>query len=230
MDLPLIAILLLNYKRTDMALRTVRSTLKNLRYPKELTAWYLCDDGSPSEDFERVLNELQGQKILGYHNQRMRNPGQEDTYFCGKGYNQGMGICYQNTDFVLFLENDWELETSFDILPYVRLLQEREDVGICSFRILSVGADIHTVGHGGLHYFQYLRTTQYAYSGNPHLRHARFVRHYGWFNEGVNPGGVELAQDDKYRLDVAGGPWIWRPATIDPWGIWHHIGSDKSWA
>jgi hypothetical protein len=228
-DLPLLAILVMSYKRTEMTLRTINSTIQNMQYPKDKIAWYLCDDGTPKDEFDQVLAALDGQKLLGYHNEHLRNPGQEDTYFCGKGYNLGLGICHQNTDSVLILENDWELEQPFDLVPYVTMLQEREDVGICSFRMLSVGADVHTVGHNGIHYLQYLRTTQYAYSGNVQIRHGRFTRHYGWFSEDVNPGGIELAQDDKYRLDVTDGPWIWRPVAVDPWGVWHHIGQEKSW-
>ena len=167
--------------------------------------------------------------MIGYHNERIRNPGEEDTFFAGKGWNKALGISHQFTDFVLWLEDDWELEEPLDLVPCVRLLQEREDVGLVSFRILSVGNEVLTVGHDGRHYLQYQRTTQYSYSGNPQLRHARFVKHYGWFAENVNPGGIELAQDDKYRLDTNNGPVIWRPVAISPWGAWAHIGVDKSW-
>lgn len=231
-DLPKLSIVLVTYKRTEMALRTIESTCKNLIYPNELRFWHIGDDGTPPKDFDLLRSKLYDhQEILAYsHNERMRNDGQEDTFFAGKGWNKALGVAHQNSDFVLFLEDDWELEEPFDLVPYVKLLQEREDVGLVSFRILSVDNDVRTVGHDGIHYLQYHRTTQYAYSGNPHLRHARFVQHYGWFAEDVNPGGIELAQDDKYRFDTGDGPWIWRPVQIDPWGAFHHIGNEKSWA
>lgn len=230
-DLPKLSIVMVSYKRTEMALRTLRSTSQNLIYPKELRGFYLGDDGSNQKDFLKLLECLgeNQENVLGYHNERLRKPEHKDTFFAGLGWNKALGIAYQNSDFVLFLEDDWELEQPFDIVPYVKLLQENERVGIVSFRILSVGNDVHTVGHGGQVYLKYLRTTQYSYSGNPHLRHARFVRYYGWFDETVNPGGIELKQDDKYRLDVEDGPEIWRPVTVDPWGAWHHIGQEKSW-
>jgi hypothetical protein len=115
------------------------------------------------------------------------------------------------------------------LIRYVKLLQEHTEVGIVSFRILSIGADVRTVGWDGEIFLKYLRTTQYAYSGNPHLRHARYTTHYGWFAEDRNPGLIELHQDDQYRLDVKGGPEIWRPAMLDQWGGFHHIGQDKTW-
>lgn len=233
-DLPKLSIVLLTCKRLDVALRTIQSTCRNLGYPRELVSWYIADDGSPLSEFEEMRNILTGlgQSVVYSHRQRMRHPGEENTYFAGMGWNKALGIAHQNSDFVLQLEDDWELEQPFDIVPYVDLLQRNESVGIVTFRILSVGCDVHTVGDmaTGIHFLRYQRTTQYAYSGNPHIRHARFVKHYGWFDEHVNPGGIELKQDDQYRLDVNNGPWIWRPTAIDPWGAWHHIGKDKSWS
>lgn len=230
-DLPKLSIGLVTCKRRDVALRTIQSTCKNLGYPKELISWFVGDDGSSQKDFAAINNCIveQGHIVAYSHNERMRHPGQENTYFAGLGWNKTLGLCHQNSDFVLWLEDDWELDHPIDLVPYLKLLKEREDVGMVSFRILSVDNEVKTAGYDGRHYLQYMRTTQYSYSGNPQLRHARFTKHYGWFTEDVNPGGIELAQDDRYRLDVSDGPFIWRPAAIDPWGAWKHIGNEKSW-
>lgn len=227
-SLPPLAICMVTYNRTREALETVRSTCKNLTYPSGLVGWYLADDGSEPAHHQTILHEIEdcGFRVIGEHNERFREDG---SYNCGKGWNKGLGLSYQYSDFVLWLEDDWNLETPLDLIPYVKLLQEREEVGIVSFRILSVGADVHTVGHNGEVFLKYLRTTQYAYSGNPLIRHARFTRYYGWFAEDRSPGLIELHQDDMYRLDVKGGPEIWRPATMDMWGGWHHTGTDKTW-
>lgn len=229
-DLPKLAIAMVTYKRTEVALRTIHSTFNNLNYPKENIGFYLADDGSPKEHHEQLIEavESHGIKIIGEHNDRFRYPGQEDTHNAGIGWNKALGISHQFSDFVLFLEDDWELENPLELIPYVKLLQEREDVGICSFRILSVEADVRTVGHDGKLYLQYARTTQYSYSGNPNLRHARYTRHYGWFIENGNPGEIELKMDDQYLASI-NGPHIWRPLDISIWGGWFHIGQEKSW-
>lgn len=227
-SLPRVAIGLVTYRRTSMALQTIRSTIQNLQYPKELLGWYMGDDGSPVEHYRDVHDALDGNLIIGTHSRRMRHEGQEDTHNAGLGWNRCLGICHQWSDYVLWLEDDWNLDEPLNLVPYVELLQNREDVGICSFRILSTGADLHTVGHDGRVYLQYERRTQYAFSGNPYLRHARYTRHYGTFAEDRNPGLMELHQDDMYRLAME-GPRIWRPADISIWGSWKHIGSEKSW-
>lgn len=226
-DLPYLAILLLTYKRTYEALTTLDSTFKHLKYPPDKIKWYVADDGSEEEHHKAVINFIQARTpyLIGHHNQKFS----DIPYACGIGWNRGLGLCHQSSDFVLVLEDDWRMDEDLDLIPSVRLLQERDEVGIVSFRILSIGADVHTVSHDGNIYLEYQRTTQYAYSGNPHIRHARYTKHYGWFAEDRSPGLIELHQDDQYRLDVKGGPKIWRQANLDPWGAWHHIGKDKMW-
>lgn len=226
-ELPYLAILLLTYKRTHEALETIKSTHNHLMYPLDRIKWYVADDGSPKEHVDAILSCIlaRNPNLIGWHNEKFS----EIPYACGIGWNKGLGLCHQHTDFVLVLEDDWRMDENLDAERAVRLLQEREDVGIVSFRILSTGADVHTVGHDGMIYLEYQRTTQYAYSGNPHIRHARYTKHYGWYAEDRSPGLIELHQDDQYRLDVSGGPKIWRQANLDPWGAWHHIGTDKTW-
>lgn len=236
-NLPNIAIGLVTYRRTAEAIRTIISTRENLGYPKEKRAWYVADDGTQDKaHIEKILESLDGENVIGYHSERMRHGGHEGTHNAGLGWNRCLGNCHQYSDFVLFLEDDWDLDEPIDLVPYVRLLREREDVGAVSFRILSTGANVHTVGHNGNVYLRYLRTTQYAYSGNPYLRHARYTTKYGWFAEDRSPGEIELHQDDQYRYngltirDENDGPQIWRPAGISVWGAWKHIGTDKTWS
>jgi len=229
-----LAICLVTYKRTFEALQTIFSTCEHLKYPAELVRWYVADDGSPDEHHHAVLQALEKnkQQLIGEHNDRFRT---DDSYHCGKGWNKGLGICHQYSDFVLWLEDDWMMENDLNLIPYMQLLQENERVGIVSFRILSTGADVHTVGYNGEMFLRYKRNTQYAYSGNPLLRHARYTKFYQLFAEDRNPGELELQQDDSYRYrgtDIRNeedGPQIWRPATLDQWGAWHHVGKDKTW-
>lgn len=229
-SMPEIAIALVTYNRLGEALRTIESTCENLIYPKELIKWFVNDDGSGDEyvrELTKKLDEYDRKHWL--RTGRMRKEGQEESYFCGKGWNMALGNAHQYSDFVLWLEDDWVLDEPLDLSLYVRLLRERADVGAVSFRILSVETEVKTKGYEGKLFVEYLKTTQYAYSGNPILRHARFVKHYGWFDEEKDPGNIELNCDDRYRLDEKGGPMIWRPLDISPWGAWKHVGKEKTW-
>lgn len=225
-EYPTLAIVMVTYKRTAEAIVTVSSVSKNLVYPKEKRGWYIADDGSPVEHVNTILAELkdnQGEHVLGYHNEKFL-PG---TFFCGRGWNTALSKAHQYADIILWLEDDWRLERPLDVYPFVRMLLEREDVGIVRLGHLAVGSDVRIVGHNGVHYLYYLRSTGYAYSGNPLLRHRRYIEAYGTFKEDRNPGEIEVDYDSRYRASP--GPNIWRPADIPGWGIFGHIGTDKTW-
>lgn len=221
---PTVCIVLLTYKRTDLALRTIQGVVENLDYPKR--TWYIADDGSPQEHMNALISELRnrGESLYAYHN--------ENFYmrpYCGKGWNHALQRVHTLTDYVLWLEDDWYLQRPLDIRPYVRLLMERSDVGIVTMRGLSSGLRLEVTGHRGIHYLKVLREGadhSMAYSGNPLIRHTRYME-YGQFSPIDSPGDIEVDCDNRYRGHH--GPDIWRPAEIHGWGIWGHIGSSRTW-
>lgn len=223
---PPICVVLLTYLRTEMAVRTIRGVCENLDYPKELLSFYVADDGSSAGHVQVLLDEIQrgGVKIAGYHNEKFV-PG---STHCGIGWNTALQKGHQAADIVLWMEDDWELRTKFDIRPYIRMLTERTDIGAVRLCQLALGNDLRVQGHRGLHYLEYLRSSAYAYSGNPHFRHARFSEYYGLFKIDANPGDIELDYDSKFRA-MPDGPGIWRPADIPAWGVFGHIGREKTW-
>lgn len=241
-NFPNLAILLLSYKRVDESIRTIKGIVNNLAYKGNI-AWYVADDGTPAKDFTKILDALKSsdQEILGSHNHRF-------SPRTGAGWNKGLGICHQYSDYVLVMEDDWELSGKFDmnpenhpgdfkinpylndgkldINPYIEMLSQREDVGIVRLSGLAVGNNVEIVGHNGHHYLRYYKDRQYAFSGNPHIRHARFTQHYGWYSEDeLNPGELELNMDGRFR--AIDGPDVWRPSDIPGWGIFHHIGEKR---
>lgn len=226
-EYPTISAVLVTYNRTELALRTIRGLGQYLAYPLEKVSWYVADDGSPREHVDAILKAIVecGFTVLGFHNQKAM-PG---TFFPGKGWNFALNKAHEKSPFVLWLEDDWELRRPLAISPYLRLLHDREDIGMIRLGHLAVGSKVEIVGHSGIHYLNYLRDTQYSYSGNPHIRHVRFSQAVGPFAEDKNPGEIELDQDYKFRSNP-NAPAIWRPADIPGWGIFAHIGTDKTWS
>ena len=142
-DWPNLAIVLLTYMRTIEATRTIEGICKNLGYPKEKRGWYVADDGTPGNHVEILLGTLSGYKerVIGSHSHRF-SPN------IGIGWNKAIGIAFQYADYVLVMEDDWELSGNFDmnpdnhpgkfqvspylngsldIKPYVEMLSEHED-------------------------------------------------------------------------------------------------------
>lgn len=238
---PPLGVVLLTYKRTGEALRTIYGICDNLDYPNR--GWYIADDGTEGDHVDKLLNALRfrGENIIGYHSERY-------SPRTGIGWNRGLGAAFQYSDYVLVLEDDWELSGNFDmngdnhpglyninpyicggkfnIRPYIEMLSGREDVGMVRLGGAAVGNTVEIVGHAGHHYLRYHRKDPYAYSGNPHIRHARMMRAYGWYSEDVkNPGELELDYDWRFR--ATDGPDIWRVFDIPGWGIFHHIGEKR---
>ena len=231
-EFPNLSIVLLTYKRTKEATRTLESLCAYLGYEQRLRSFYIADDGTPGKHVEKLLTLLQdkGERILGWHNQRFSPQ-------TGIGWNKGLGIAFQNSDYVMVLEDDWVLRKEFDIHPYIEMLSQCDgqteykgtvspNVGMVRLGGLAVGNDVRIVGWNGHHYLWYYKNEQYAYSGNPHIRHARMVRAYGWYSEEkLNPGELELDYDGRVR--AMEGPEIWRPADIPGWGVFDHIGESR---
>lgn len=222
---PVLVIVLLTYKRTDMARTTIHYASQNIDYPKSRRVWYVSDDGSPSAHINALREQIyeNGETIYEFDSHKY-HPG---TPFCGRGWNQALYKSHTLSDYILWLEDDWRLDRELDLRPYVRLLMERSDVGMVSMRTLSVGNNVHTVGYRGIHYLRYDRTTPSAYSGNPLLRHRRYTEFYSAFSENRSPGDIEIDYDERYRSRP--GPDIWRPVDIGGWGIWGHIGNERTW-
>ena len=223
---PNICVVLLTYLRTNLAVRTIKAFCENIDYPKELLSFYIADDGSPWDHMQNLIDEIQkgGVALVGYHNEKFK-PG---TPCVGLGWNRGLMAGYQVADIVFQLEDDWELRSPLDIRPFVRLLIERADVGVVRLSGLAVGNEVRIVGHNGVHYLEYMRSANMAYSGNPHMRHRRFTEYYGMFNTNLSPGDIELNYDFRF-CNFPDGPNIWRPADIPGWGIFGHIGNERTW-
>lgn len=226
---PGIVIVLLTYERTAEALRTIQGVVNNLGYPKELRTWYVADDGSRPEHMQAIVGKLDElhETLCGSHNKAF---GQRPA--CGIGWNKALDFAHEISHIVLWLEDDWELESKLDIRPYIRLLLERQEVGMVSMRGLTDGLKTEVVTHRGIHYLKVLRDCavgSMAYSGNPLLRHSRYRDYYGAFTIHTSPGDIEIWCDNRYVRGEIHAPQIWRPAAIGEWGCFGHIGREKTW-
>jgi hypothetical protein len=223
---PKLCIALLTFLRTTMAVRTVQGIVDHLDYPKELVSFYVADDGSPKEHMDAIFKAITdgGYSIAGYHNQRSI----QNTPFCGIGWNKALRKAHDVSDYIMLLEDDWVLKQPMDIRPFMWTLKEVENVGIIRLSGLTTDNILQVMVHRGTHYFQYLRSRPFCYSGNPHIRHLRFTEYYGLFAIDVTPGDIEVYYDAKFHR-LKDGPNIWRPCDQPAWGIFSHIGNARTW-
>jgi glycosyltransferase involved in cell wall biosynthesis len=218
---PLVVVTLLTYQRTNYALRTLESVLDRMTGPGPIH-FYIADDGSPDpQHVDSLLALVPPARLFGYHSERLGpganwNKAQAQTF--------GAGV-----ELILWLEDDWVLLEDLDLSPWVELLEVNSAVGLVRLGVLAVGSDLRSVGYAGRFYLEYAPTTQYAYSGNPHLRHARFWHAYGPYPTGFAAGDTEVKYDGRVRPKLAaGGPKIWRPVELGGWAPWGHIGEEPA--
>jgi hypothetical protein len=223
MDYPPVTILLLTFKRTDYAIRTVQAVAKHIRYQGDLL-WYVADDGSDEEHWRTVntLIDSISDKRIGYHTL----PG--GTY--GENASKGWHVALDHCDITLFLEDDWELRQELNITPYVNLLMNTPRIGMVRMGYLNLGMRGTVFGHMGKLFWELDRTVDpYVCTGHPCLRHRRFREAYGAIPAGLNPGETELAYALQYRDAVFGPEIVW-PAELGEGSNWFgHIGEAKSY-
>ncbi len=222
MELPPVAIILITYKRTEYAVRTVESINKHLKYDGELT-WYVADDGSPKEHFDTVKRAITGTggSIVGEH--QTANTGY------GNSANEAWKYLadYKYIANTLWIEDDWVLTRPFDITPYSMLLHNHHrEIGMVRLTYIPLNTFVQTIYRDERYYFRMLKKNLYTYSGNPHMKHVNFAHSYGWMPEDRNPGRTEMTYDHIVR-ETEGLDIIFPPEIYDP--PFTHIGEEKSY-
>lgn len=214
-----IVIILQTYKRTDVALRTIRAARERLSYQGDLV-WYIADDGSPAEHLSAVRELL---PEAPYHSER-------------RGYGGNSNAAWRMADAVspltLWLEDDWELTQPLDLTPFADLLMERPEIGMLRLGVLNLDIKGRTWGHAGRLYWTLDHIPHHdgtpVFTGHPSLRHVRYRDAYGWYPEGLVPGDTELAYAYQYRIGAIDGPAILWPVDYPAYGLFGHIGAVKT--
>lgn len=218
-----VVVILQTFKRTDVALRTIRAAQQHLRYDD--LRWYVADDGSSREHVDAVLGALHdtmpvGGHFIGYHSERRGY---------GANANAAWSAAAAVSSLTLWLEDDWELTRDLDLTPYVEALADPE-IGMVRLGYLNRGIAGSTVSATGRLYWRLyhepVEGVELVFTGHPSLRHTRYRDAYGAYPEGLRPGDTELAYAYQYR--VKGGPWIVWPVDYPAWGAFAHIGTVKS--
>lgn len=212
----MINIIFLTYQRTEYALRTIRSIQQNLCYDGEIK-WIVADDGSHESHVNAVMDEIGLDNIL--------------QMWTGKnsyGSNANWAWEAVQSPITLWMEDDWELRNPLNVNPYTQLLENHADIGMVRLGLLPIDLALYSIGRDGIMYLDVSRKSNYAFSGNPHLKHERF-KGYGLYPEGLNPGETEIAYDYQIRhSDGFDGKIVW-PVDLGSMGAFSHIGEVQSY-
>lgn len=221
-----LAIVLLTYNRIDYAKTTLISTLANLKTSEELYV-HIASDG----DDEGYLSYLR-QLAVRYVGEDHTTVSSVARLGYGASYNAATQVVHSlaGVEFVLPLEDDWELRRTLDIEPCLQVLRDRV------FGCIRMGYVGYTqqlrasfVSHVGHHWLALDPDSPepHVFAGHPRLETVAWERSVGEWPEGLQPGQTEweVAHRRAAREQVA-----WPISIIKPEGdAFVHIGAERSW-
>lgn len=219
-----LTVCLLTYNRLKYAVQTLESTLKNLRFSGDLNV-HIADDGSDDGDYVRELVNVA--KRFGVKCISATVTGHKGY---GANYNLAMQVVHERSDFVLPLEDDWELIRELDVDTILKAMVE-------------LGAGCVRLGYLG--WTQPLKATfKYAqdckwleldpdseephvFAGHPRIETVEWERKLGPWTEGLLPGATEF--ELTYRRESREGVY-WPVDMVKPAGdMFVHIGTIRSY-
>lgn len=210
-----LTILLTTYMRTELAVRTVESALKNIVNVE--TQLLIYDDGSDNDNREVLREKF---SPLDMYNGNRRG--------VGHGMNWGLARAKElDSEHIMILEDDWELVSPLDPIPAMNLTA-KEDYGMVRYGYLSNGPRGTIIGDEGKLWLKMepYQQFQYTYAGHPSIKHTSFHNFYGKFTEGLSPKQNELNFCSRVNQKPDGPSILWC-LDYGYMGPFHHIGTES---
>lgn len=216
-DYPPVIVLIITYRRLDLAIQTIRSVKTFLDYPN--VGFHIADDGSGQDYINTLCKEIGGSYSITI----------TDAERGGVGKNMNLGIagCLSRADLWLHLEDDWVLRQPLNLTSCVQLMSEDETIGMVRLGRMAGGITAESIGGANKLWWKLVKGSDtYVFSGNAALRHRRFFDAYGPYIEGLPPGQNELWYCN--RFNSLNGPSIVWPAWLSTGQTFFHIGDSQS--
>jgi len=191
--------------RLASAKRMFASIAEFLCYPNY--TWHVADDGSKRE-YQQTFLALLGNRSYTFTDSRANGD-------IGRSLNMGMRAVLERTDYVLHWSDDIVLEREMDLVPYVELLHDHEDIGVVRLRPTNAKLWTRAIERNE-HTWQVISSTspnRFLIVTSLNLMHRRTWDFYGPYPEGLRIDYMQEEMSWRYRR-FAGGPKIVIPDTI----------------
>lgn len=227
MSVKTLGVMLLTYNRFDYAVKTLESTLKNLVLHNQLKLHiHIASDGDEPDYINKLV--AIARDGLGVSSYTMSN---SDRQGYGANYNRATQVVHAHCEYVLALEDDWELLRPFD--PYI-LIQDMEQLEIGCARLGYIGYTQELRGTlksgekcGHWLIFDPTSAEPHVFAGHPRIESRAWSRKVGPWPENLLPGDTEfhVAHISDARMGVA-----WPLSLVKPEGnLYAHIGAERSY-
>lgn len=191
MPYPLVTIVMTTYfppkdlVRKATALTAGISWRQHLKYYSGKINLHIADDGSENP-------VTQGWDATTF--------SQQNRQGYGASMNVGFAKAFESSPLVLHAVDDWAVESDFDITPWVKLLIEREDVGMVRLGPPhpNTSGTIQMLTDDWQGWGLVMDRKGFAFGTRPALYHKRFIDAYGWFTERVSALECERIYNEKF--------------------------------
>lgn len=220
-----LGVMLLTYNRLAYAERTLRSTLDNLVMHGIELQVHVASDGDTSEYIDR-LREVAG----GYKHVVAVTHSNSERAGYGANYNLALQTVHLSCDYVLPLEDDWELQRPFSV---PRLISDMAELKLGCVRLGYVGftQPLRTQFRfaGGSYWLEFDPDSEepHVFAGHPRVETREWQREVGPWPEHLKPGETEFAVT---YIPAARKRVGWPLDLVHPRGdLFHHIGAESSY-
>lgn len=178
--------------RREENVSAFRTWEDNLRYTGELLL-HIADDGSRLPGWppgrESHHNPIPSWGGMSYSEQWRRG--------VGASLNAGMGQAFRGGMLAAYFVDDWLCTESYDLTPWARLLERRDDIACVRLGPPHPGVS-GTVEHENGLWWLRLDRHHYAMAQRPALYHARTFAAYGLWPEGESALECERLYNERY--------------------------------
>lgn len=219
-----IAVVLLTYNRLEYAQRTLGEAMRYLETEEHEFVWHVASDGDSDAYIDAVINR--------HHWGRSGRPSvtNSERGGYGKNFNLAMQVAHTECEYVLPLEDDWELTLPLNVDP---IIEDMEGLHIGCARLGYIGYTQElrgTLRHGKCgHWLQFDPESPepHVFAGHPRIEARWWSREVEPWPEGLAPGETEfsVAHRKAARRYVA-----WPLDLVPPsGGVFAHIGTVRSY-
>lgn len=216
----MITICLLTYDRFEYAKKTLASALEHIKYEGNLQL-HIADDGSPCGYVDELVHSMKTNVPVTWSNSNRKG--------YGANYNLAMQTVHQFSEFVLPLEDDWELVRSLDLN---RLSEDLVLLGGGCIRLGYIGFTQSLKGKliRGKEdvYLRFDRHSDepHVFAGHPRLETTEWSRLVGPWAENLGAGATEF---EVAHRPAARERVYWPLDLVAPRGdLFAHIGTERA--
>lgn len=188
---------------------------------------HIADDGSPAEHVQRLVGDCHSYGIEP-------TVTVTDRRGYGGNYNAATQTVHAISDYVLAVEDDWELIRPLNLQPLIKAMEDSEGALQC-VRLGYLGWTNPLRGelahYNGMSFlaFDPASPELFVFTGHPRLESVAFERQLGAWSEGIPAGATEMELSNRpgSRLGVAWPLDMGINASQQHCSMFAHIGGDQ---